>query len=125
MHDARPVVAVERSPPPVAPVKLAALAPAPPTHGTFKRPRCESGIPVIPWVGEHNSSLWVAARNPPESGASGRLRLWQESACKISPSLGNSGWHPRISGPRTVCLSPRSVGGFVHLVLGFSPFAEG
>src|SRR4051794_39425894 len=67
MHDARPVVAVERSPPLVAPVKLAALAPASMAHSAFKRSRCESVIPVIPWVIEHKGSPRVA-ENPPEGG---------------------------------------------------------
>src|SRR3954453_662382 len=67
MHDARPVVAVERSPPLVAPVKLAALAPAPVAHGAFKRSRRESRILIIPWVIEHRGSPRVAG-NPSERG---------------------------------------------------------
>ena len=61
----------------------------------------------------------------------GKAGFWANSACgKNLLAKAVRVWEirvgtPRNSGLRTVCLNPRLVGGFVHLVLGFSPFAEG
>src|SRR4051812_42550389 len=68
---------------------------------------------------------WVAARNPPESGVLGRLRLWQESACNSGRILGNSGWQifPNFRFPDR--MKPPLSRGFCAFGAWFQPFRRG